>query len=121
MAAARVIEMAYVAQCIYNQWPVGVRILNRSLGPYPYLFEFRHFVALRGKHVELSATKKIIITFSKNAGHLLISRDRGTSDENAGLSLRMRDGWRRLTPMLEEVQFLPHSMVVYIIVFHSFK
>ena len=33
-------------QCIYNQWPVGVRILNRSL------FEVRHFVALRGKHVE---------------------------------------------------------------------
>ena len=36
--------------------------------------------------------EKIIIPFSKNAGHLLISRDRGTSDENAGLSLRMRDG-----------------------------
>ena len=31
--------------------------------------------------------EKIIIPFSKNAGHLLISRDRGTSDENAGLSL----------------------------------
>ena len=39
-AAARII------QCIYNQCPVGVRILNRSL------FEVRHFVAFRGKHVE---------------------------------------------------------------------
>ena len=77
-------------QCVYNQWPVGVRILNRSL------FEVRHFVALRGKHVEYKGSnrqrKKIIIPFSKNAGHLLISRDRGTSDENAGLSLRMRVG-----------------------------
>ena len=31
--------------------------------------------------------------FSKNAGHLSHFAGRGTSDENAGLSLRMRDGW----------------------------
>ena len=31
--------------------------------------------------------------YSKNAGHLSHFAGRGTSDENAGLSLRMRDGW----------------------------
>ena len=31
--------------------------------------------------------------FSKNAGHLSHFTGRGTSDENAGLSLQMRDGW----------------------------
>ena len=38
------------------------------------------------KNVEYSATKIIIIPFSKNAGHLSHFAGRGTSDENAGLS-----------------------------------
>ena len=54
--------------------------------------ELRHFVALQGKNVKKSATKKIIMQLSKNAGHLSHFAGRGTSDENAGLSLRMRDG-----------------------------
>ena len=41
---------------------------------------------------KIIGNEKIIIPFSKNAGHLSHFAGRGTSDENAGLSRRMRDG-----------------------------
>ena len=45
--------------------------------------------------------------FSKNAGHLSHFARRGTSDENAGLSLRMRDGWHLWTPWLAYATYPP--------------
>ena len=67
-----------------------MRILNRSL---PIFIRSSSLCCVARQTCRIGSTEKIIIPFSKNAGHLLISRDRETSDENTGLSLRMRQLW----------------------------
>ena len=60
--------------------PIFIGILSRSCIPRRNCQKCR-----------IIANEKIIIPFSKNAGHLSHFAGRRTSDENVGLSRRMRD------------------------------
>ena len=67
-----------------------MQILNRSL---PIFIRSSSLCCVARQTCRIIGNEKNKNTIFEKAGHLLISRDRGTSDENAGLSLRMRDGW----------------------------